>query len=203
VTPTKAGELDAVAWGAFQAGDWYGSDHRAGSVAIEAGHRWTGARLTPHLRAGYLWASGDGDRLDSQHGTFFQMLPSSRQYARSSVYAQMNLSDAFAQLQIEPGRVRARIEVHAVHLASGADLWYHGSGATATDGRYFGFSGRAAGGDTSLGSVIEGTLDVPIIKHWSISGYAGIMTAGDAVKRQFQFTDKSLKMWSIDNVIRF
>ncbi len=88
----------------------------------------------------------------------------------------MNLRDAFAQLSVEPGRVRARIEVHALHLASGADLWYQGSGATASKGRYFGFSGRAAGGDTSLGTVIEGVVDVPIMKHWSINGYAGIMT---------------------------
>jgi hypothetical protein len=150
-----------------------------------------------------LWASGDGDRFDSRHHTFFQMLPSSRQYALSSVYAQMNLSDAFAEVQIEPGRLRARIAVHAVHLANGGDLWYQGSGATATEGRYFGFAGRTAGGYTSLGSVIEGTFDVPIIKHWSVNGYLGLMTAGDAVRRQYQFTDKSLKMLSFENVIRF
>ena len=203
VMSTPAGELDMVAWGAIQAGDWYGYDHRAASFAAEGGHRWSRAWLAPWLRAGYLFASGDDDRFDARHRTFFQMLPSSRKYALTSVYAQMNLSDAFAQLQIEPGRLRARIEVHAVQLASGEDLWYQGSGATASEGRYFGFAGRAAGGHTSLGSVVEGTLDVPIIKHWSISGYAGIMTPGEAVKRQFQFTDKNLFMWSIENAIRF
>ena len=36
-------------------------------------------------------------RDDDRHGTFFQMLPSSRKYALSSVYAQMNLRDAFVQ----------------------------------------------------------------------------------------------------------
>ena len=90
------------------------------------------------------------------------MLPSSRKYALSSVYAQMNLSDVFAQLIVEPPRFNARIEVHALQLASGQDLWYQGSGATASKGRYFGFSGRAAGGDRSLGTVIEGAVDVPI-----------------------------------------
>ena len=107
----------------------------------------------PWLRAGYLWASGDRNGDDDRHGTFFQMLPSSRKYALSSVYAQMNLSDAFAQLAIEPRGLRARIEVHALHLASGADLWYQGSGATASKGRFFGFSGRSARGDTALGTV--------------------------------------------------
>ena len=168
------GEFDLVAWVAAQSGDWYGRSHRAASVALEAGHRWTRTPARPWLRAGYLWASGDRNGDDDRHGTFFQMLPSSRKYALSSVYAQMNLSDAFAQLAIEPRGLRARIEVHALHLASGADLWYQGSGATSSKGRYFGYSGRAAGGDTALGTVLEGAVDVPIRKHWSINGYAGI-----------------------------
>jgi hypothetical protein len=185
----------------MQAGDWYQSDHRAGSFVVEAGHRWTAAPVTPHLRAGYLWASGDTSPLDQRHGTFFQMLPSSQKYALSSVYAQMNLRDAFAQLSIEPRGFKARIEVHALHLASGADLWYQGSGATASKDRYFGFSGRSSGRHTTLGSVVEGTLDVPIRKFWSISVYAGRMSAGDAVKHFF--TGKRLTFWSVENAIRF
>jgi hypothetical protein len=201
VSPTRAGELDAVGWVAVQAGDWYGYSHRAASVALEAGHRWTSAPSRPWLRAGYLWASGDRNQEDDRHGTFFQMVPSSRKYALSSVYAQMNLSDAFAQVQIEPRGLRARIEVHALHLASGADLWYHGSGATASDGRFFGFSGRAAGGHTTLGSVVEGSIDVPIRKYWSINGYAALMSPGGAVEQMF--TNKRLTFWSLENVIRF
>jgi hypothetical protein len=209
ILPRSSGEYDLVGWVAAQAGDWYGRSHRASSVAIEAGHRWTRSSWRPWLRAGYLWASGDRNSEDAHHGTFFQMLPSSRKYALSSVYAQMNLSDAFAQLLIEPRRLRARIEVHALHLASGADLWYQGSGATAAKGRYFGFSGRAAGASTSLsasgrralGSLVEGTLEVPIRSYWSINGYAGMMSAGDAVR--FMFTKKPLSSWSVENVIRF
>jgi hypothetical protein len=129
------------------------------------------------------------------------MLPSSRKYALSSVYAHMNVRDLFAQLLIEPRRFKARIEVHALHLASGADLWYQGSGATASSGRFFGFSGRAARGDTALGTVLEGTVDVPIRKHWSINGYAGTMSAGRAVANWF--THKRLTFWSVENVVRF
>jgi len=201
VSPTRAGELDAVAWGAVQAGDWYGRSHRAASVTVEAGHRWTKASWRPWLRGGYLWASGDADSEDEVHGTFFQMLPSSRKYALSSVYAQMNLRDAFAQFLVEPGRLHARIEVHALHAASGADLWYQGSGATASTGRFFGFSGRSARGDTALGTVVEGAVDVPIRKHWSINGYGGMMSAGPVVRNWF--TDKRLTYWFIENVVRF
>ena len=201
VLPRRTGEYDLVAWIAAQTGDWYGQSHRAGSVAIEAGHRWTRVPARPWLRGGYLWASGDSDSEDDRHATFFQMLPSSRKYALSSTYAQMNLRDAFAQLSIEPRRFKARIEVHALHLASGADLWYQGSGATASHGRYFGFSGRGAEGNTSLGTVIEGAVDVPIVRHWSINAYAGTISAGDVVQQWF--TSKRLVFWSVENVIRF
>ncbi len=201
VVTGRVGELDAVAWGAAQIGEWYDSPHRAASVALEAGHRWTRAPLRPWLRAGYLWASGDDDPGDDRHATFFQMLPSSRQYALSAVYAQMNLRDAFAQLLIEPRRLNARIEVHRLALASGGDLWYQGSGATASSGRFFGFAGRTAGGETSLGTVVEGTIDVPIRTHWSVNGYAGTMWGGGVVARRF--TNKRLTFWSIENVIRF
>jgi hypothetical protein len=190
-----------LVWGALQTGKWYASDHLAASVAVEMSHRWSATRFNPTLRGGLWWASGDRDGADNRHGTFFQMLPSSRKYALSSVYAHMNVRDAFVQAQIEPRRFRARIEVHALHLASGADLWYQGSGATASSGRYFGFSGRSAGGHTTLGSVVEGTVDVPIRKFWSINGYAGLMSAGAAVRQQF--TSKHLTLWSIENVIRF
>lgn len=198
---THAGAIDLVAWGALQLGDWYGVPHRAGSAAIEAGHQWTDAPLRPWLRAGYLWSSGDADPRDGRHGTFFQMLPSSRQYALSSVYAQMNLRDAFLQAWIEPRRFSARIEVHRVALASGRDLWYQGSGATASRDRFFGFSGRAAGGERSLGTVLEGTLDVPIRKHWSVNAYAGTIWGGNVVARMF--TGTRLTCWSIENVLRF
>jgi hypothetical protein len=199
--PTRAGELDTIAWLAAQGGDWYGQPHRAASVSLEAGHRWTTMSYRPWLRAGYLWASGDGNQADGRHGTFFQMLPSSRKYALSSVYAQMNLSDAFLQLLVEPRRLKARIEVHALQLAAGQDLWYHGSGATASKNRFFGFSGRSAGGRRSLGTVIEGAVDVPIRKYWSINAYAATMSAGDVITQQF--TDKRLTFWSAENVIKF
>ena len=190
-----------MVWGAVQTGSWYGRDHLAASVAVEMSHRWSLTRFNPTLRGGFWWASGDSDGGDDRHGTFFQMLPSSRKYALSSVYAHMNVRDLFAQLLIEPRRLKARIEVHALHLASGADLWYQGSGATASHGRFFGFSGRSARGDTALGTVVEGAVDVPIKKYWSINAYGGVMSAGDVVTNWF--TDKRLTFWSIENVLRF
>jgi hypothetical protein len=196
-----SGEADVVTWGAAQFGDWYGQSHRAGSVVIEAGHRWPGAAGRPWLRAGYAWASGDRAWDDDRHTTFFPVLPSSRKYALSSVYTHMNLRDAYLQLLVEPRRFKARIEVHKVSLASGDDLWYQGSGATSSRDRFFGFAGRFADGATSLGTVVEGAIDVPIKKYWSINSYAGTMSAGRVVRQMF--TGKRLWLWSVENVLRF
>jgi hypothetical protein len=201
VIPLPSGHADVVAWGAAQVGDWYGLPHRAGSAVVEAGHRWTHAAGRPYVRAGYAWASGDGAWDDGRHTTFFQMLPSSRKFALSSAYTHMNLRDAFAQLLIEPRRFNARIEVHKVSLASGEDLWYQGSGATSSGDRFFGFSGRYANSETSLGTVLEGTIDMPIRRYWSVNAYAGVIWGGRVVKQLF--TDKPLRLWSIENVIRF
>ena len=201
ITPTSAGEADVVVWGAAEAGDWYGLAHRAASVAIEGGHRWTRAPGTPWVRAGYLYATGDRNPVDAHHGTFFSMLPSSRQYALSSIYAQMNLRDLFGQLRFDPGRVKTRLELHRLTLASGQDLWYQGSGATASHGPYFGFSGRDPGGATSLGTVLEGTADLPIVSHWSLNGYVGTMWGGGAVRASF--AGDRWSSWYLENVIRF
>lgn len=201
ITATAGGQLDTVVWGAVETGDWYGQSHRAASVTAEIGHRWTGAAGRPWLRAGYWWSSGDGDSTDDRHGTFFPMLPSTRKYALSSTYAHMNLTDAFVQAWVEPRGLKARIEVHAVGLASGQDLWYQGSGATASDGRYFGFSGRAAGGRSRLGTVLEGAVDVPLTAYWSVNAYGGTMGGGDVVTHAFRGT--RLMFWYLENVIRF
>ena len=201
VRATPAGELDTVAWGALQLGDWYGQSHRAAALALELGHRWTRAAGTPWLRGGFSWASGDGDADDGRHRTFFQMLPSSTKFALSSAYTHMNLRDLFVQAQVEPRGVRARIEVHGLTLASGRDLWYYGSGATSSQDRFFGYSGRGGAGESDLGTVLEGTIDVPIVKHWSVNAYAGVMWGGAVVKQLF--TDKRFTLWTLENVIRF
>ncbi len=202
VIQTHAGELDVVAWVAGEFGGWYGQQHRAASVVAEAGHRWTKARMQPWLRAGYLFASGDGDPQDSRHTTFFQMLPSSRRYALSSVYTQMNLRDAFIQALLEPGRgVKARVEAHRLDLANAQDRWYYGSGATSSTGTFFGFSGRASSQETSLGTVLEGTVDVPIKRYWSVNAYVGSMWGGRVVRGLFE--DRPLASWYVENVISF
>jgi hypothetical protein len=202
VFPTVAGEADTLVWLAGQFGDWYGQRHAAFSVAAEIGHRWTALDWRPWLRAGYLYASGDGDPRDDRHGTFFQMLPSVRRYAETTTYAQMNVSDLFAEVHLYPhARVSTRMDVHRVDLAAREDRWYAGSGATARDGLYFGYTARPSGGATRFGTVLEGSVDVRLHRYWSLNAYAGAIWGGDLIRRHF--VNDRLAYAYVESVIGF
>jgi hypothetical protein len=201
VRTAGAGEFDWLAWSAGQGGDWYGQRHRAFSAAAEAGYRWSRAAWRPWLRAGASYASGDDNPDDDRHGTYFPMLQDTRTYALSMVYAQMNLRDVFAQVLLEPHpSARVRFDVHRVALASAADRWYQGSGATARAGRFFGYSTRSSSASQELGTVLEGTADVRLSRYWSVNGYAGHMWGGAVVRGAF--AGHRLFYWYVENVLR-
>jgi hypothetical protein len=200
--PMPAGELDAFAWFAAQRGDWYGQDHAAFSLALEAGHRWTSATWAPWVRAGINYSSGDDDPGDDTHGTFFQVLPTARKYAFSAAYTQMNLRDLFVQAILRPHRIlTARVDVHRLDLAEPDDRWYAGSGATARRGTFFGYAARASGGHSRLGTVIETAGDVTINRHWSVNGYVGTMKGGAVVRSLF--AGDRLTFFYVENVVMF
>lgn len=202
VRSARSGRADWLLWGAAQLGDWYGSPHRAWSLAGEGGYQWSAVAGRPWIRAGVSYASGDEDAADDRHGTFFPMLPTMRTYALSTVYAQMNLGDLFVQAIVEPhGRTRMRVDLHRLDLAETADHWYQGSGANALDGSGFGYAGRPARGASSLGTVLEGAIDVRIKPWWSVNAYAGRMWGGDLVRRLF--VGDRLAFWYVENVFQF
>jgi hypothetical protein len=104
-----AGTFDMLAWGAFQTGAWGTLTQRAGVYVGEAGWQAPMSRLAPWISAGYSYGSGDSDPKDSQHGTFFQLLPTPRQYARFPFYNMMNNEDSSPmsiRRQQRPARVR-------------------------------------------------------------------------------------------------
>jgi hypothetical protein len=202
IFPTVAGEVDSVVWLAGQVGDWYGDRHRAWSVAAEIGHRWTAMAWQPWVRAGLLYASGDNDPTDDRHGTFFQMIPTSRRYSLSNTYAQMNMKELFGQVYLYPAKsVSIRADVHRVSLADPNDRWYAGSGATASRGIFFGYSIRPSNAATALGTVIEGSADVKIKPWWSMNAYLGHIRGGDVVTRLF--AGNRLTFFYVENVLGF
>ncbi len=195
-------QWDGMLWIAGQSGSWYQQVQRAASVATEAGYQWTLARWQPWVRGGWLYASGDRNPSDNRHGTFFQMLPTVRRYAQTTLYSQMNNTDLFAQVMLRPRPgLAARLDWHRVGLASPRDAWYFGSGATQNSGTIFGFSTRSSNGSHTLATIAEASADYTISRHWSVNGYVSVGRGGDVVRPAF--AGRTMAFGYLENVLQF
>jgi hypothetical protein len=125
---------------------------------------------TPWLRGGWFRSSGDDDTNDGTHKTFFQILPTSRIYARAPFFNLMNNTDEFVQLIDKPAKQLAlRADLHWLSLTSSHDLWYLGNGAF--DNKVFGFTGRPASGASSPASVADVSADWQTTKTLALNFY--------------------------------
>ncbi|OFW00284.1 MAG: hypothetical protein A3I61_08600 [Acidobacteria bacterium RIFCSPLOWO2_02_FULL_68_18] len=176
--PTEAGVVDLLAWGAVQIGSWGRLDQRAGAFALEAGWQPEGLdAVAPWFRGGYNYGSGDGDRNDGRHGTFFQILPTPRPYARFPFFNMMNTGDGFGEVILRPSRsVNIRSDVHVIRLASRDDLWYAGGGAFQSS--TFGFVGRPSSGRTGLATLYDVSGDYRVNGYASVAVYYGHAAGG-------------------------
>lgn len=199
---TGAGTVDLLVWGALQTGSWGSIDHRAGSYAAEAG--WQPRvlpRIKPWLRAGYNYGSGDKNSGDSTHGTFFQVLPTPRIYARFPFFNMMNSSDVFAELILRPSKnLTIRSDVHALRLANRNDLWYAGGGAFQP--WTFGFIGRPANGQSGLATLYDISADYNANAHFAIGGYYG-HAAGKLVAQSIYPNGKNANFAWVELLFRF
>ncbi len=164
VVRTQAGEVDLLLWGAVQGGDWGALTQRGSAGAAEIGFQPGNTRpqgsafVQPWFRAGWFRGSGDDDRTDARNGTFFQVLPTPRIYARMPFYNLMNLEDVFGSLSLTTARLTLRADVHGLRLAESADLWYQGGGAF--ESQTFGYAGRPSGGSRDLALLMDVGADV-------------------------------------------
>jgi hypothetical protein len=178
------GDVDVLAWGALQRGSWGAQTHRAGALVGEAGWQQQIGRADLGLSAGYSYGSGDTNPDDRRHGTFFQILPTPRLYARLPIYNMMNNRDAYAAATARtPHAVAIRSEVHALRLASAEDLWYAGGGAFQSN--TFGYTGRPGGGGTGLANIWDVSADVPVRPGVGLTMYYGHAWGGDVVAHSF------------------
>ena len=183
VVESGAGPVDLLFWGAVQTGRWGVQKQRSGAVDVEGGIQPKLApRLKPWLRGGLTYGSGDGNPNDNTHGTFFQLLPTPRPYARFPFYNMMNLDDRFGILQLRPHpKVTIASEFHALRLSNANDLWYSGGGAFQP--WTFGYTGRNTSGRRSLGNVYDTSVDFRANRKLTITGYLGY-TQGLAAMEQ-------------------
>ena len=156
--PAGPGQLDLLAWGALQNGNWGIESDSAGAAALEGGYKFSRIATTPWLRVGWFRGTGDSNLTDNQHSTFFQLLPTPRVYARFPFYNLMNSTDRFVQVIDQPAkRLALRSDLHWLQLTSNKDLWYQGGGAF--DSKVFGYTGRPANEDASFASVADISAD--------------------------------------------
>jgi hypothetical protein len=165
-------KFDFLTWGVGQAGTWGVLDHRAGAIALESGVQFK-AKGTPWLRGGYFRSTGDGNATDSQHTTFFEVLPTPRIYARMPYFNAMNKEDVFVQLRLKPHKSLAlRTDAHHLRLSNPNDLWYGGGGAFQQT--TFGYSGRPSNGNRGLGWLYDVSADWTVKPKTTITAYLGV-----------------------------
>ncbi|HTV65316.1 MAG TPA: alginate export family protein [Bryocella sp.] len=172
VVPAGPGQFDFVGWGALQNGRWGLQQQRSGAAAAEAGYQFLHVASTPWIRGGWWRSSGDNNPNDNTHGTFFELLPTPRNYARTPIYNLMNLKDEFVQVIDRPAKKwELRSDLHWLQLTSGRDLWYQGGGAY--DNKVFGFTGRPGNGYTSFTNLVDISSDWHATLHLDVNLYYG------------------------------
>jgi hypothetical protein len=173
VLDTGTGRFDVLGWLALQTGSWGSLRQRSEAFAAEGG--WQPPVLKavkPWLRGGYDYGSGDKNANDGTHGTFFQVLPTPRIYARFPFFNLMNNRDVFGEVMLRPSkRFTIRSDVHSLRLANRNDLWYSGGGAFQP--WTFGYTGRPSNGQSGLATLYDISTDTSVNAHLSIGTYYG------------------------------
>ncbi|MBK9167308.1 MAG: alginate export family protein [Bryobacterales bacterium] len=197
-----AGPIDILLWGAAQTGRWGRLDHRAAAFNGEAGYQPPVLpRLKPWIRAGYAHATGDRDPNDSRQGTFFQVMPTPRPFARFPFFNMMNHDDVFAMLILRPhAQVTVSAEAHSLRLASRRDLWYLGGGAFQPN--TFGYVGRPAGGSRSLATLWDLNLEYRVNREITLTAF-GAVARGRSVPEAIYRRDKNAFYGYLEMLYRF
>jgi len=176
------GTVDLLVWGALQNGSWGRLAQRSAAFAAEAG--WQPPVLSavrPWLRGGFDYGSGDGNPNDNTHGTFFQILPTPRVYARFPFFNMMNNRDAFGEIILRPSKLLTiRADVHSLALANSNDLWYSGGGMFQP--WTFGYTGRPSNGHTGLATLYDASADYNMNSHASFGVYFGRALGGPVIQ---------------------
>lgn len=200
---TSAGTVDFILWGAVQHGRWGRLDHRGNAVDFEAGIQpKVLPKLKPWIRGGYYHGSGDKNPGDGTHGTFFQILPTPRPFARFPFFNMMNNQDFFGIFTVRPHKaVTVSGEFHALSLARREDLWVLGGGAFQPWS--FGYIGRPTSNASSLANLWDVSMDWKVNPRVTMSTYFGHADGKSVAsviypkgpRARFGYVELSYKLW--------
>jgi hypothetical protein len=199
---SRGGTLDLLLWGTVQTGRWGMQKQRAGAFDMEGGFQpKILPKAKPWLRAGYTWGSGDGNPNDNTHGTFFQLLPTPRPYARFPFFNMMNTEDRFGAMILRPHpKVTISSEFHSLRLSNANDFWYSGGGVYQP--WTFGYTGRSTSGRRSLGNLYDTNFEYRANRHAILTAYVGY-TQGLAAMEQIYPLGKDGKFGYLELLYRF
>jgi hypothetical protein len=199
---TTPGTIDLVAWGALQTGQWGAQRQRAFAVDFEGGFQpKILPRLKPWLRAGYTVGSGDGNPNNNTHGTFFQLLPTPRPYARFPFFNMMNTEDLMGSLLLRPhAKLTLSSEFHSLRLTNPNDLWYSGGGVFQP--WTFGYVGRPTFGARSLANLYDTSVEYRLSRAVTLTPYFGY-AQGLAVMQRIYPQDKDGRFGYLELLYRF
>jgi hypothetical protein len=168
--PAGPGQFDFLGWGVLQNGQWGYLNQHSGAYTVEGGYQLTHVSSTPWLRGGWFRGTGDNNPNDNKHGTFVELLPTPRLYARFPIYNLMNLEDRFVQLIDRPNpKWELRADLHWLQLTAPQDLWYQGGGAF--DNKVFGFTGRPSNGHSSFLTLEDVSSDWHATPYVDLNAY--------------------------------
>jgi len=166
------GKIDLLGWVAGQVGDWESLDDEAWAYAAEVGYQLPEVPLKPWLRLGFSRSSGDPNKADRDHGTFFQLIPTARSYALLPFYNMMNNQDLFLQAVMRPlPGLSAGLSGHWLRATESRDLWYAGGGATSNTS--FGYSGISTKGRHELSYLTDFEINYAFNRHFAAYVYYG------------------------------
>jgi len=198
---TRNNKIDFILWGVLQSGEWGVERHRAGAMIAEAGWQAAGTPAKPWFSIGYSHGSGDENPHDGTHGTFFQILPTPRPYARFPFWNMENSDDFYGSAWLQPtAKLSVRSELHALRLARASDLWYVGGGAFQP--HTFGYTGRPSNGGRSLANMWDVSGDCQLSRAFSVGLYYGRAWGKSVVGRIYP-ADPNGQMAYLETNFRF
>jgi hypothetical protein len=201
VLTSNAGIFDVLAWGVAQTGRWGTQTQRSWAFDVEEGFQPAILpALKPWLRVAYTASSGDGNPNDATHGTFFQLLPTPRQYALTPFFNMMNTEDLDGALILRPhSKVTVQSQFDSLRLTNVNDLWYSGGGVFQP--WTFGYTGRAVSGRRSLANLYDTSVEYRVNRHTTFTAYLGYMQ-GLAVIEQIYPVNKDGRFGYLEVLLR-
>jgi hypothetical protein len=86
--------------------------------------------MSPRLKAGFAYGSGDDDPNDGEHNTFDGVFGAvDKYYGRMNLFSWMNLVDWYAGVSVSPTKgMSIGFDTHWFQLAEKRDAWYFSNG---------------------------------------------------------------------------